>query len=193
MFLTKLIVDRKSNKELRLEDPYAVHRFIYSLFPGNKRDFLYYESTAKEYSRVFLILSRMQPIVPEYGELQIKRVPEDFLNGNVYGFQVKLNPSRRSGETRKIVPIKNREEILAWFLEKQENFGFSVEEETLEVFDIGVQSMVVGDRGTLTHSQATVKGVLHVTDREAFYQSFENGIGRGKAFGFGLLQLVKLN
>ena len=37
---------------------------------------------------------------------------------------------------------------------------------------------------------ATLKGELRVTDLDYFRQSFLQGIGRGRAFGFGLLQIV---
>jgi len=46
------------------------------------------------------------------------------------------------------------------------------------------------DGQTVTHGSATLKGELQVTDREQFNQSFRQGIGRGRAFGFGLLQIV---
>ena len=35
-----------------------------------------------------------------------------------------------------------------------------------------------------------IQGVLRVTDRERFKESFVKGIGRGRAFGCGLLQIV---
>jgi CRISPR system Cascade subunit CasE len=44
----------------------------------------------------------------------------------------------------------------------------------------------------VTHGSATLKGELYVTDSEQFKQSFRQGIGRGRAFGFGLLQIVPL-
>jgi len=37
-----------------------------------------------------------------------------------------------------------------------------------------------------------LKGELYVIDSEQFKQSFRQGIGRGRAFGFGLLQIVPL-
>jgi len=49
------------------------------------------------------------------------------------------------------------------------------------------------DGQTVTHGSATLKGELLVTDREQFNQSFRQGIGRGRAFGFGLLQIVPLS
>ena len=42
----------------------------------------------------------------------------------------------------------------------------------------------------ITISRAVIQGVLKVTDKERFRQSFAAGLGRGRAFGCGLLQIV---
>ena len=41
--------------------------------------------------------------------------------------------------------------------------------------------------------EAVYCGVLEVTDREALCRSMEHGIGRGKAYGFGLLRLFPVS
>lgn len=40
--------------------------------------------------------------------------------------------------------------------------------------------------------QAHVQGVLQVLDLELFTKSFTHGIGRGRSYGCGLLQIVPL-
>jgi CRISPR system Cascade subunit CasE len=42
----------------------------------------------------------------------------------------------------------------------------------------------------VTIAYATIQGMLRVTQREDFVKSFTKGIGRARAFGCGLLQLV---
>lgn len=44
----------------------------------------------------------------------------------------------------------------------------------------------------ITLQQATVSGYLTVTDSERFALSVASGLGRGRAFGCGLLQVVPL-
>jgi len=46
---------------------------------------------------------------------------------------------------------------------------------------------------TRTHNTATFVGKLEVIDRQVFIQGFTQGIGRGKGFGFGMLQIVPIN
>lgn len=45
---------------------------------------------------------------------------------------------------------------------------------------------------TATIARATLTGALTVTDREAFVRAACQGIGRARAFGCGLLQIVPL-
>jgi len=42
----------------------------------------------------------------------------------------------------------------------------------------------------MTFGAATFEGILEVTDAEKFRQSLKQGIGTGKAYGFGLLSVA---
>jgi CRISPR system Cascade subunit CasE len=45
---------------------------------------------------------------------------------------------------------------------------------------------------TVTNNAARITGVLRVVDKEKFQSSFYQGLSRGRAFGFGLLQIVPI-
>jgi CRISPR system Cascade subunit CasE len=62
--------------------------------------------------------------------------------------------------------------------------SFEVVDSSVQVVEKGIQS--------ITQTKAIFRGLLNVIDKSVFKQSFENGIGRGKAFGFGMLQLQKI-
>ena len=49
------------------------------------------------------------------------------------------------------------------------------------------------DNSKVTLSQADLRGTLEVTDKDIFSESFANGIGRGRAFGCGLLQIIPVS
>lgn len=178
-------------KALKLRDVYSIHKLIYSLFPGNQRNFLYADSGGNVRERSFLILSEEPPLEAEHGILESKTVPESFLEYNHYAFQVRLNPVYRTTGSKAFLPIKNPAAIREWFLKRQRDWGFQSDEAHLEIEELGLQEFKKGER-RIIHNKATFKGVLTVTAREQFRASFKNGIGRGKAFGFGLLQLKPL-
>jgi CRISPR system Cascade subunit CasE len=145
-------------------------------------------------SRRILILSDRKPHqCPQFGEIQCKPVSPSFLEADGYVFEVTINPGKRDKTTGKIVPLIGRENIRQWFVGRAPvSWGFSVPLHTLEIFRTGVQTFEKGGQ-TITNSSATLKGELRVLDRNRFVESFTKGIGRGRAFGFGFLQIVPLS
>ncbi len=203
MIASVLRLSRSDCKALRVTDPYSIHRVVYSLFEDTRSEdekraskpsgILYADKGGDFKQRQILLLSDREPMQPEYGELVSKAIPDGFLDHQRYGFEVTVNPTRRDGASRKLVPVKGREAVAEWFAERAENsWGFEVNPEYLQIQRLGVQQFKKGDQ-TLTHGSATLKGELRVIDRERFIRSFRQGIGRGRAFGFGLLQIVPLS
>lgn len=119
--------------------------------------------------------------------------PERFLEYERYGFKVIINPTRRDSASRKLLPVKGREAVAEWFAERAPaSWGFAVTAETLQVGRIDVQQFKDKTQRMVTLAQAHVSGQLQVTDRAQFQKSFTQGIGRGRSFGCGLLQIVPL-
>ena len=195
MIATMLKLDRADCKALNMKDVYSLHKTVYSLFPaesGKKRDFLFVDKGGDWRGREILVLSEREPIEPKYGKIVSKKVTDSFLQFDHYGFEVVLNPTKRDNKTRKLVPVRGRENLVDWFVQKAPDLGFEVMPNSLQVNQIGVK--IYQKNGTTrTHNTATFVGKLKVTDRETFLKSFKHGIGRAKGFGFGLLQLVPIN
>jgi CRISPR system Cascade subunit CasE len=182
------MLDWEAIKFFNIKDAYSIHKLIYSLFPGDTRDFLFSEIEGGYQERRVLILSQNQPLIPEAGEISSKKVPENLLSYERYGFQVQLNPVIRTNGETKCIPIIGEEALRTWFLSRQEDWGFIVDPDSLEIFDLGIQEFQSASKKVI-HNKATFRGIMNVSDRNLFQHSFTCGIGRGKAFGFGLLQL----
>jgi CRISPR system Cascade subunit CasE len=190
-------------KTLRITDPYSVHRTVYSLFPktdNKERDFLFADKGGNFNERKILILSKRPPLQPEHGAIESREIPSSFLNWDYYGFEIRLNPTKREKTSGKIVPVQGtekqgektkREKLLEWFCSKSESWGFVTERESLQIQSSGIQSFEKQDN-LVTQNMAPCIGKLKVSDRPRFIQSFEEGVGRGKSFGFGLLEIVPL-
>lgn len=185
-------------RELRVTDPYSVHRVIYSLFPDERTPeqknahqpagFLYADKGGDKVSRRILFLSNREPLEPAYGTVRTRCIPDKFLQHDAYAFEVVVNPTRRSVNGN-LVPIKQREDIRTWFESRTASWGFRCLQ--TEVLKVNVQQFRKGEH-RVTLEQAVLKGVMKVTQRDLFIKSFETGIGRGKAFGCGLLQIVPI-
>jgi len=203
MIASVLKLSRSDCKALRITDPYSIHRTVYSLFPKDgdgERDFLFADKGGNFNERRILIFSKRPPLQPEYGKVESKMVPGSFLNWNLYGFEIRLNPTKREKNSGKIVPVQGTEKqesymkkkkLLEWFCAKSESWGFSTDHNSLQIQSTDVQAFEKDNR-QVTQNSATFIGKLRVKDRSLFIKSFEEGIGRGKSFGFGLLELVPL-
>lgn len=201
-----LHLDRKAVQALKINDAYGLHKAVYSLFPdvrsadekqaSKPSGFLYADQGGDYKSRKILLLSDREPmeqIDSQYGEVQSKTISPDFLQHDAYRFKVVVNPTRRDNASRKLVPVKGRDAIAQWFMERaQASWGFSLVPSQLQVDSTDVLSFKDKSQRQITLAQAQVQGVLQVTDRQQFIQSFSQGIGRGRAFGCGLLQIVPL-
>jgi len=195
-----LTLNRAEVQALQIRDAYSIHRVVYSLFPAQKdetRDFLYADKGGDFKGRQVLLLSSRFPKPTSFGQLESKEIPSSFLDHDLYGFEVRLNPTRRDHALKKTLPVRGNEALVTWFVEKATaNYGFEVLLDvsgvpSIQVKSVGVQRFRKGTT-EVTHGEATFVGKLKVVDRLAFRKAFEEGLGRAKGFGFGLLQIVPL-
>lgn len=194
--LTRSNIQNIAVKNQNVFDAYTLHKVVYSLFPKENEDtrsFLYVDKGGNFEERQILLLSKKEPIQPEIGILESRRVPETFLQQNYYGFEVVMNPVRCDAKTGKKIPIRgnNKEDLQNWFFEKAKSNGFEVIPQSLSIEKTSVLQFNKAAK-KVTLGKATFKGQLKVVDREKFINAFENGLGKGKAFGFGLFQIVPL-
>lgn len=194
MIASVLRLARCDCAELGIRDAYGIHKAVYDLFPKNEggiRDFLFVDTGGGFDDRQILILSSRKPSIPRRGTIEMRELPDQFLSFSRYAFEIRLNAVKREKGSGKIVPIRGRDELLAWFTDKAPSWGFVPDADSLSLRRTGIQSF---DRAgsLITQSEALFVGKLTVSDRDIFTVSFEKGIGRGKGFGFGLLQILPL-
>jgi CRISPR system Cascade subunit CasE len=117
------------------------------------------------------------------------------------------NGKRKRG---KRIPLVKADELREWFVKKGKvravvskkdepkielPGGFRIietEDRPLEIRPM-VESHFRKKEHTAFHGGVQFRGVLEVTDREHFMESYKAGIGSAKGFGFGLLLLAPIN
>jgi CRISPR system Cascade subunit CasE len=202
MIASILRLGPKDIKALRVTDDYSLHRVVYSLFEDRRTEaeknasvpsgFLYADKGGDSKGRLILLLSDREPRKPEHGVLESKVIDDKFLNFDHYRFEVVINPTKRDSKSRKLIALRDCDEIADWFIEKAPaTWGFTVHSDTLQVQTLQVKQFVKQNQ-SVTHGCAELTGELEVVDRALFLKSFQQGIGRGRAFGFGLLQIAPL-
>ncbi|MFQ1686226.1 type I-E CRISPR-associated protein Cas6/Cse3/CasE [Aeromonas veronii] len=203
LYASVLRLDRAAVKGLQVTDLYSLHRVVYGLFEDIRSEaqkqasvpsgIQWVDKGGDHLCRQILLLSDRLPQTGEYGEVESRSLPDDFLSHRHYRFTVTVSPTRRDSQSRQLKPVKGREAIADWFIERAAtNWGFCIDPARLQIDDVRVVQFKGKAERTITLQQATLSGYLTVTDPERFALSVASGLGRGRAFGCGLLQVVPL-
>jgi CRISPR system Cascade subunit CasE len=196
-YLSRVILDKRSAIQKRLNDSYAWHRAVWEAFPGRQdegRNFLTRVNNRGRYYEV-LVLSEERPTLPDWGQWQTKEIKPTFLEHDRYAFNLRANTVVKrvvrdeSGERKKNgrrTAIYKPDELKGWLERKAQQAGFEVEH-----FDADppIAQPFRKDGKPGKHVRVDFRGILKVLDRSSFKETFSKGIGPAKAFGFGLLML----
>jgi CRISPR system Cascade subunit CasE len=191
--------------------------------PDAERDFLTRIDQLEGAFRVWILARKKPerpPWCPE-GGFALKEIAPSFLSHRHYAFDLRANPvktivqrgpnaeallrpdgKRRSG---KRVPLVKPDELREWLVRKgkvrcrDKNTGLDVPGgfrivagKPLEMSPM-VESHFRKKDLIGYHGGVQFRGILEVTDRERFIESYHCGIGSAKSFGFGLLLLAPIN
>ncbi|HEX2957670.1 MAG TPA: type I-E CRISPR-associated protein Cas6/Cse3/CasE [Chitinispirillaceae bacterium] len=193
-------------------DNYSWHKKIWSCFPNMQDQTREFLSRIDVLDGSFFIwmLSPDMPVCPNWcpaDKFYTKQIKPTFLNHRYYAFDIRVNPTKclvtRIGGKRighgKCVPITDEVDLRNWLIRKgnvrcRDNNtnaeipgGFRiVEDKPLEIRPmVEYHFSKKGHQGY--HGGVQFRGTLEVTNREHFIETYKNGIGSAKGFGFGLL------
>lgn len=206
MYLSRIKLNTHSRQTMiALSNPQKIHGAIENAFPGERQRRLWRLDTL--YGETYLlILSEEKPdltsVVAQFGH------PGDTFETRSYAplldritkdsrwqFRLTANPTyseKQDGERGKVkrhVTVAHQEE---WLLDRAEKHGFQLNPEEFRV--TRTQNLAFHKKGdtTVTLLSVTYDGILTVTDPEKFRETLVHGIGRGKAYGNGLLTVVRI-
>lgn len=217
MYLSLLCLNPRSRQvRSELANPYEMHRTIMQAFPDGlahsaaRKDagVLYrLDTDARTGALMLLVQSRQQPnwhtLKPGYLAAgcapQVRELRLRLQAGELLAFRLRANPTRRiaRGDEKnggRRVALYKEEDQLNWLARKGAEHGFAVRQVWISRTDIDRGRMYPdgSDRPReLAWFAARFDGVLEVIDPDKVQQAVFNGIGSGKAFGFGLLSLAR--
>lgn len=213
MYISRVKLDLNNRKNLRdLSHMGCYHGWIEDSFPdergkGNRSRKLWrIDSIHNEH--YLLVLSEEKPeesILEKYavkGSLEIKDYDpfiEKLREGMQAKFRIKLNTvkslaDRSQGRRRgRLVPVP-LDELIPYFLSRAEKNGFHVDEGDLKIVARSKELFEKQDqedtRIKLDLVSTSYEGLLTITDLEKFKKALAQGIGKKKAYGFGLLTII---
>lgn len=173
-------------------EPYQVHKQLWKMVgKHSERPFLYREDRLDEGLLVHL---RVRPDV--VGDLKIKEHILDLSKGQKYEFTLRAVPIERALKydtqdgvrSRGVINVLKNEDAIPWLTERAERNGFIVD----NIDHVSTRPYRINKPGhTITLNDGFFQGKLTVLDSERFAAALDNGIGRHKGLGFGLLQISK--
>lgn len=150
-------------------------------------------------------------IMPAYQEID---------NGQLLSFRLRANPTKRIAKRDdpmkgKRVELSREDEQIDWLARKGQGSGKNVpggfdlltkkvkdiNSETQSVPHINIRSegkqtgrkRSLARGNAMTHLAVVYEGLLRVTDKKVFLDTLVQGLGAGKAFGFGLISIAPVH
>lgn len=222
MYLSRVEIDFDNRMKTRkLTHLGAYHDWVERSFPedlesGNRTRKLWRIDRLND-KYYLLIVSENKPVIvsegnPEkeglerYGVSGTGQVKDydKFLNsiktGKKMRFRVKLNTVKSDSQEGKkaglkrgrLFPIVNQENLVSFLVDRSEKNGFKVEKEDFVVVEKGFERLQKKNMKPLDLAMATYEGNLVVTDKEKFIKTLTEGIGKKKAYGFGMMTVIPI-
>ena len=126
--------------------------------------------------------------------IDIDNVKSLVKTGSQIRFQCTCNPTKKTKDEGKRVFLTNEQERADWFSRTLRKVGAEVivQNQSPEIKIFGLKTDKDSGKEHRIHAKAvTYTGALRVLDSEKLWDAFCNGIGREKAYGCGLLMLMK--
>ena len=215
MHLSQLILNPRARRVQReVADPYQMHRSIMRAFPDKltpkeERVLFRVESQPRTGNLNLLVQSwnlpdwswLAEPAARGYllplGEPNpaVKAFELGLSPGQTLAFRLRANPTARrrlADGSRKRIGLAREEEQVVWLQRKGEGQGFQVLSiRTSNPTRASGSLRRCGKAHRLTLLSVQFDGLLQVTDPDRVQEAVSQGIGSGKAFGFGLLSLAR--
>lgn len=210
MYLSKIILDiRHPSVRQALRDVNDMHRNLMSAFamqagegtPRADGQVLY--RLFSRHDQIYLLVSSRDRPNPDrlatrgfYTDVKLIRdvsaLKDAFKTGRCFRFEALVSPCKKEGGDRKNskrVFLDTPEARIEWLSRKAAQGGFEI----LYADEMGKRVDVHGHRGgmVIKNSGVVFSGLLRITNADAFWESYTRGIGPGKAYGMGMLNLSR--
>lgn len=199
MHLIRLEMDQRSPLTRRLlSDCQQMHCFLMRLFGSDRASaqVLYRTHMSAGCLRIYVYAKEALQTTPEGCRVVQKDISiylDGLRAGQSLSFDLVAAPTVKISETgvknsrRRI--LREPEERKSWLNRKAEQNGFTILSLT-EQEQIHVSGKHCADRGgAMYHDAYHYQGTLIIEDVTAFRKAMQEGIGSGKAYGFGMLMV----
>lgn len=206
MYLTRMKLNTDNRNVMRaLVAPNLIHGAVESSFSGDRKRCLWRIDRLGG-NTYLLLLSQERPDLrkaadqfgsSEWETISYEPLLERVVKGSQWHFRLVANPtisrSQGSGKRGKIYAHSSTRFQREWLLKKAEKHGFLIDEDQFDIKGSQWFRFRKKEGGhTVSLLQVTYEGILTVDSPELFKTMLKEGIGREKAYGMGLLTIVRV-
>ena len=205
MYLSRIAIDMEKRNTMRaLDNPEILHGMVEACFSGERKRDLWRIDVLNGQTWLLLLSQEKPNLAPLAKQISLPgtgwetRNYQPLLNrilpDSTWHFRLAANPvthtPQRSQERGKVKAITIAAHQREWLVRQGERHGFQL---SPGQFDVVRSEWRIFRRKEKNCSilSATFEGILTVTDQEKFQNALLKGIGRGKAFGMGLLTVMR--
>jgi CRISPR system Cascade subunit CasE len=210
MYLSRVMIDSQDRKKVRdLTHLGAFHNWVENCFPceldNNVRTRKLWRIDTLQGKKYMLLVSEEKPereALEKYGvpgSAQTKcydRFLDSIEENKLYRFRVTLNPvkaiSQGVGQRGRVVPEITEAHQLQFLASRAEKLGFELIPNEYQIVERSWEPLRKQGQRMIRLSKATYEGILAVKDKNKFYHTLTQGIGKKKAYGFGLMTVIPL-
>lgn len=209
MYLSRVELNLSSRETmLALDNLNKFHGAVESSFDSNRTHRNLWRIDDLNGKKYVLILSETQPNLENFckqfgfiGNCATKDYSillNRISNGSKWNFRLTANPSYSKSCGDKTKRGKKLSHVSAefqkkWLFDRAEKYGFKLEEKEFQSVRNRKYRFYKGEKGkySVSFTSVTFEGALTVTDEEKFRETLCKGIGREKAYGQGLLTVIR--
>lgn len=209
MYLSRIRLNtRKRNTAIALSDPQKFHGAIESAFMEDRERNLWRIDNLGD-ALYLLLLSQHRPelsgVVKQFGydkepaeTKTYEPLLDKIVNGSRWQFRLTANPTKcikkgnddaLRGKVKALVSVEQQEQ---WLFDHADAYGFALKPGDFRVTRTHTYTFKKQGKHSVSIHSVTFDGVLTVIDSEKFLSALTSGIGRGKAYGNGLLTAVRI-
>lgn len=210
MYISRVEVDTMNRTKIKdLTHIGAFHSWVEDSFPDEKNQKIrtrkLWRVDKLNNKQYLIIVSQNKPditLLEKYGVKNTASVKdydsffESVNAGDRMFFRIVLNPvfSKSAGEGKRgeIKPYYDIESQMKYLINRAEKNGFSLEPEEISIVEKGNAFLKKPSTANIKFVKAVYEGFLTIKDREKFIKILSEGMGKHKAYGFGLMTVVPL-
>ena len=210
MYLSRVAIDIKNRRKVKdLTHLGAYHNWVESSFPGefekNVRSRKLWRIDVLQGRKYLLLVSDEKPEREAFekygipGSAQTKcydKFLDSIVEDRFYRFRVTLNPvkalSQGVGKRGRVVPEVTAEQQLRFLEARANKLGFELVPDGYQIVERCWEPYLKQGQKMIRLSKATYEGVLKVTNKDVFHRTLTDGIGKKKAYGFGLMTVIPI-